>query len=153
MLAFTGSGLLWALQPMYLEYWKMSLWSLLLSVVGVDLVYMVANLFVAQTAKPEMQSTASGILNTVIQLGTCVGLGASSAIAESFSKHDQSKEGLVVGYRAAYWFAIIATSIGVVFSLFLKIGRQGHVKDSGASTSGESTHSIDDKQRAGDNQV
>lgn len=148
MISFTGASLLWALQPMYFSYWKMAFPSLLLSVIGADLLYMVANLFVVHSAPESLQSTAGGVFNTVIQLSTSLALGANSALASGVTGDDHSKEGLLRGYRACYWFAVAATALGVVLAALMKIGVEADLPtvtdEEQASTTSSSTPTVND---------
>ena len=128
LLGFTGSALLFALQPVHMIYWAMSFPSLICSVIGADLCYMVANLFVMQSVPDQLKSTAGGVFNTVIVLGSTIGLGAGAAISDSVKRNmgEGDREFLARGIRAADWFAVGATIVAAGLSLFLSIGTTGH---------------------------
>ncbi|KAF3918744.1 hypothetical protein AA313_de0210233 [Arthrobotrys entomopaga] len=133
MIAFTGSSLLFALQPAHITYWAMSFPSLCLSVVGADLVYMVSNLFVTESVPNNLKSTAGAVFNTVISLANTIGLGAGAAVANSVANKgpnpgESEEDFLVRTFQSAYWFATGATILGTILCFFVKVGRQGHEK-------------------------
>jgi len=110
--------------------------SFCLSVVGADLSYMVANLFVVHAVPDRLQSTAGGVFNTVSNLGGVLGLGASAAIVESIldkgprlgEDHDHFQ---VRAWQGAYWFGTAATALGMGLTLFVHIGKQEGGKKGG----------------------
>ncbi|KAK9319330.1 major facilitator superfamily domain-containing protein [Lipomyces orientalis] len=126
--AFTVSALLWALQPIDLTYWAMAFPAICLSVVGADLAYNVANLHTLSAVPPESQSSASGIFNTVIQLTAAVGIAASTTAVEAAAKRSTHTgvQQLYDSYKAAFWFAVGISGVGLIASLFLKVGTHGH---------------------------
>ncbi|KAK6343264.1 hypothetical protein TWF730_010860 [Orbilia blumenaviensis] len=133
MIAFTGSTLLFALQPANVSYWAMAFPSLCLSVVGADLVYMVSNLFVSESVPNNLKSTAGAVFNTVIALANTIGLGAGAAVANSVANRGahtgESDEAFMVRtFQSAFWFGTAASAIGTILCLFVKVGRQGHEK-------------------------
>ncbi|KAK6525591.1 hypothetical protein TWF281_010647 [Arthrobotrys megalospora] len=133
MVSFTGSTLLFALQPANVSYWAMAFPSLCLSVIGADLVYMVSNLFVSESVPNNLKSTAGAVFNTVIALANTIGLGAGAAVANSVANRgahagESAEEFMVRTYQSAFWFATGAAAIGTILCLFVKVGRQGHEK-------------------------
>ncbi|KAJ6257080.1 hypothetical protein Dda_7965 [Drechslerella dactyloides] len=153
--SFTVSTLLFALQPANVTYWAMAFPSLCLSVVGADLVYMVTNVFVAESVPNKLKSTASAVFNTVIALASTIGLGAGTAVANSIANkgpgHGESSEDFLLRtYQAAFWLATGATGVGTIVCFFTKIGRQGHDKKgdaeeglaSGPNTTGNQTTAV-----------
>ncbi|KAF3124440.1 hypothetical protein TWF703_000429 [Orbilia oligospora] len=133
MVSFTGSTLLFALQPADVSYWAMAFPSLCLSVIGADLVYMVSNLFVSESVPNNLKSTAGAVFNTVIALANTIGLGAGAAVANSVANRgpragESAEDFTVRTYQSAFWFATAATAIATILCLFVKVGRQGHEK-------------------------
>ncbi|KAK7204953.1 major facilitator superfamily domain-containing protein [Myxozyma melibiosi] len=129
-LAFFGSSLLWALQPMHMSYWPMAFPAICLSVVGADLCFNVANLHTLSTVPPESQSTAAGIFNTVMQLAAAIGIAASSTAVDAaynYSTHTGA-ERTYDSYKAAFWFGCGISGVGVIASVFLKVGVTGNQK-------------------------
>ncbi|KAF3917334.1 hypothetical protein ABW21_db0200622 [Orbilia brochopaga] len=134
MVSFTTSALLFALQPAQISYWPMAFPSMCLSVIGADLVYMVANLFVTESVPNNLKSTAGAVFNTVIALANTIGLGAGAAVANSVANKgprvgENAEDFLVRTYQSAFWLATGATAIGTFVCFFVKIGRQGHDKE------------------------
>ncbi|ODV91999.1 hypothetical protein CANCADRAFT_80956 [Tortispora caseinolytica NRRL Y-17796] len=129
MVGFLSAALLWALMPPHLTYWAMAFPSTILSVIGADLMYNVANLHSLSAVPRAHQSTAAGTFNTILALGACIGVSAGSSISDSIvvtSGGNSSVSALVDGYRGAFWFGVGSAGLGLFGSLFLKIGTQGH---------------------------
>ncbi|KAK9494387.1 major facilitator superfamily domain-containing protein [Lipomyces doorenjongii] len=126
--AFTASALLWALQPIDLIYWAMAFPAICLSVVGADLAYNVANMHTLSAVPPESQSSAAGIFNTIIQLTAAVGIAASTTVVQAAAKRSSHTgvRQLYDSYKAAFWFAVGISAVGLICSGFLKVGKQGH---------------------------
>ncbi|KAK9451896.1 major facilitator superfamily-domain-containing protein [Limtongia smithiae] len=128
MLGFLVAALLWALQPLDITYWAMTFPALAIAVVGADFAYNVGNQFSLSAVPPHLKSTAAGIFNVTTQLASSIGVAISTAIVTSKIGNDiehQSREVLHRGYQYAYWFAVAVAALGLVASLFLKVGTQG----------------------------
>ncbi|RKO92584.1 major facilitator superfamily-domain-containing protein [Blyttiomyces helicus] len=110
MAAFTASAVLFALSAPDQSYWSMPLPALLLCVVGADTLYCVSSLFVMTTVRPEDQSVASGVLNTVLSIGVSVALAATSAMAGSQAGPNDTTP--LESYRAAFWTCAGITGLG-----------------------------------------
>ncbi|EHL03841.1 putative Drug resistance protein [Glarea lozoyensis 74030] len=57
------------------RYWSRLFPALVLSVIGADLQFNVANMYVLSSLPSHQQSLAGGIFNTITKVGTAVGLG------------------------------------------------------------------------------
>ncbi|KAK6346918.1 hypothetical protein TWF696_007018 [Orbilia brochopaga] len=153
MASFTGSALLFALQPAQITYWAMAFPSLCLSVVGADLVYMVSNLFVTESVPNNLKSTAGAVFNTVIALANTIGLGAGAAVANSVANKglkigESTEDFLVRSYQSAFWLATGVTAVGTIICFFIKIGRQGHEKEEDNENALELDSKTDEKHDA-----
>ncbi|KAK9462346.1 major facilitator superfamily domain-containing protein [Lipomyces oligophaga] len=137
--AFVVSALLWALQPMHLIYWAMSFPAIVLSVVGADLSFNVANLHTLSSVPPESQSTAAGVFNTVMQLS------ASTVAQTALEKSPHTgRQQTYDSYKAAFWFGVGISACGAVASLFLKVGRTGSKHDVAADDGEDQPDNIGD---------
>ncbi|KAL5343903.1 hypothetical protein BJX70DRAFT_2559 [Aspergillus crustosus] len=72
-----------ALQDPSAVYWRFIFPSLVTNVMGLDLQFNVANMYIMQSLPPHQQSLAAGIFNMFIRLGTTIGLGISTAVYSS----------------------------------------------------------------------
>jgi hypothetical protein len=103
-------------------YWSSGFPSAILAVIGTDFVFTAGTLFVAKLARPEEQSLAGGVFQTMTQLGTSFGLTVSTIVFDRVSRENQNAgdagRAQVKGYEAAQWtcfaFGMAATVIAVL---------------------------------------
>lgn len=128
MLGFTAAALLWSFVQPDTLYWALPFPALIVVVIGADLAYNVANLHALSTVDKSLQSTAAGVFNTTLQLSGTIGLAASAAVVNSVVEGQEtaSKDELMKGYRAGYYFALGISGLGLILSFFLKVGTTGH---------------------------
>jgi len=133
------SPLLFAVIDTSAPYWAYGFPAAVSSVFGADFIFSSGGLFVAKVAKPEEQSVAGGLFNTMTAIGASVGLTASSVILDrtierelgslglpqipssSISSANTPKSALLAGYRAAQWLNFAFVMVGLLLALiFLK---------------------------------
>ncbi|GAB7356859.1 hypothetical protein MBLNU459_g7729t1 [Dothideomycetes sp. NU459] len=130
-LAYTVSFLLAALNRQTSSYWCFCFTSLVLAVIGADVQFNVANIYVMSSLPQEQQSIASSIFQTVSKLCQSVGYGVGTAVFNGV----QAKPRMGGYYRAfpatqpyaaVFWFATACAGLSVVLACFLTIGIQGN---------------------------
>ncbi|KAG9608440.1 major facilitator superfamily transporter, partial [Aureobasidium melanogenum] len=124
LLAFT----LIAVNTIHSSYWAFCFPSFLFAVVGADLEFNVANLYVASSMPVHQQSIAGSIVQTITKLCQSVGFGIGTAVFNAVGR--SAKVGgrwdvATKPYSAVFWFAVAASGISIVFAMFLTIGTQG----------------------------
>jgi MFS family permease len=128
---YTLSCTLIAVNNIHSSYWAFCFPSMLLAVVGADLEFNVANLYVASSMPLHQQSIAGSIVQTVTKLCQSVGFGIGTAIFNAVGRSSNSaREGgrwdvATRPYSAVFWFAAAASGLSIVFAVFLTIGTQG----------------------------
>ncbi|BFZ63793.1 hypothetical protein YB2330_004925 [Saitoella coloradoensis] len=130
---FTIAPMLFALWPRGLIYWAMHFPALCLIVVGADLCFNVANLFIQSSVPPESQALAGGIFNTVTNCATSFGLGLAATVSGSITGDSTDKASLLKGYRGAFWLGTGLSAVGFICCcLFVRVGvaakRRGRVE-------------------------
>ncbi|KAK6004249.1 hypothetical protein QM012_009099 [Aureobasidium pullulans] len=135
LLAFT----LIAVNTVHSSYWAFCFPSFLLAVVGADLEFNVANLYVASSMPVHQQSIAGSIVQTITKLCQSIGFGIGTAVFNavgSSAKPGGRWDVATKPYSAVFWFAAAASGVSIVFAMFLTIGTQGgkekEVEDEGA---------------------
>ncbi len=134
-LGFLAATILWALTPIDVLYWAMPFPAFILVVVGADLSYNVVNMVALTSVPKELQSTASGIFNTLIQLGTAIGLSISSAIVSAmypeYGKPGETTDihKLYHAFKGAFYFAVGCAGAGIILSFFINVGTAGSKHD------------------------
>lgn len=125
---YIAAGVLWSQADVDTLYWAMPFPALILIVIGADAAYNVCNLHALSTVDHTLQSTAGGVFNTFLQLSTAVGLAVASSVvaATQEDQENATKPQLVRAYRSAFYFAIGVSGVGLILSIFLKLGTVGH---------------------------
>ncbi|KAI5357986.1 Putative major facilitator superfamily, MFS transporter superfamily [Septoria linicola] len=135
----------WALNEPNLEqtsdgrcdsYWSFCFPGLILIVVGADLEFNVANMYVMSSMPPSQQSTAGGIFQTVTKLCMAIGLGIATAVFNAEKREptmssywDQETQ----PYAAVFWMATAASALSICLVPFLTLGTQGNRQSSVAA--------------------
>ncbi|KAF2471132.1 uncharacterized protein BDR25DRAFT_223842 [Lindgomyces ingoldianus] len=140
-LAYVISFVLAAVQRNGDSYWAFSFPALCLCVVGADLQFNVANMYVLSSMPPSKQSIAGSLFQTLTRLCSAVGYGIATAIfngvQSSPARSGYYANNAVEPYAATFWFSAGAAALGVLFVPWLKIGTQGHQGDKGRLTEKE----------------
>ncbi|KAL4943224.1 hypothetical protein BDV06DRAFT_221466 [Aspergillus oleicola] len=118
-----------AVQGPKASYWAFIFPSLVTNVLGLDLQFNVANMYVMQSLPSAQQSLAAGIFNMFIRLGTTIGLGISTAVYSSILAQEDVKvedeRDEFRPFRAAFYVSAALAVMACLFVPFLRIGRQG----------------------------
>ncbi|MCJ1285540.1 hypothetical protein MMC26_004880 [Xylographa opegraphella] len=122
---YTVSFLLLALQRRDSSYWAFIFPSLILMVIGADLEFNVANMYVMSALPAHQQSIAGGIFQTLTRLALTVGLGIATAVYNSVASSPQSAQNPLKPYTAVYWAACGLAATSVCLVPFLTIETQG----------------------------
>ncbi len=136
--AYVACFILLAVNRKSSSYWSFCFPGLVLVVVGADLKFNVANMYVASTMAPQNQSVAGAIMQTLAKLSQSVGLGVTTAVFDAVQARPRMGtsywDTASQPYAACMWFAAAATAVGLLLTLFITLGTQG-----GGSTDKEKT--------------
>ncbi|KKA18857.1 MFS multidrug transporter [Rasamsonia emersonii CBS 393.64] len=105
------------------SYWAFIFPALILVVVGADIEFNVANMYVMSSLPPSDQSLAGGIFNTVTKLCNNISLGISTAVYNAV--RDQNSGNAIRPYLATFWFSAVIAGLSMFMVPFLKLGTQG----------------------------
>lgn len=127
-----AAPLLMALADPSQSYWSSVFLGNLLSPIGADGLFTIANLLVTSVFPENTQALAGGVYNTVAQIGRSLIVAVVALVAENVTAHSavedkKSPDALMEGYRAAFWFmfASSAASLFISFWGLQKIGKVG----------------------------
>ena len=131
--SYALSFLLLALNRTSSSYWAFCFPSFLFMVVGADLEFNIANMYVMTSLPADQQGIAGGILQTCTRLFTTIGFGIITAIFDSVARHPSfkgyfSSSPSSQAYSAAFFYATACTAVSVVLVVFLTINTQGGTK-------------------------
>ncbi|CDK29603.1 unnamed protein product [Kuraishia capsulata CBS 1993] len=130
-LGFLGGAIVWETMDIHRSYWLGPFWAFSFTVIGGDISYNVANMVTLSSVSRELQSSASGVFNTVMQFAGIIGLAISSALVGARNPYygtpeqDQHIPELFDGFKNAYLLAIGCGSVAVFLACFLKVGKSG----------------------------
>lgn len=126
--AYTISFTLLAMNRQQDSYWKFCFPAFLFGVIGADLEFNVANMYVMSSLPKAQQSIAGGIFQTVTKLCMTLGLGIATALYTTMEK-DPSLESYwdpaTQPFTATFWLAAASAGTSVCLVPFLTIGTQG----------------------------
>ncbi|KAJ5495017.1 hypothetical protein N7539_000133 [Penicillium diatomitis] len=102
------------------SYWRCAFIVACLNPIAADALFTVSNILIADLFPPETQGLAGGVFNTVSQVGKSFGLTFVELISNVVSdakvdpRHRYEPEGLMVGYRATFWFLLAVNVISLI---------------------------------------
>lgn len=134
-IAYCAACLCLALNTRETSYWALCFPAFLLLVVGADIEFNVANMYVMSSMPASQQSIAGGIFQTVAKLAMSVGLGLATAVFSSVER----KPGLsgywdeaTQPYAATLWVSVACAGVSVCLVPFLTLGTQGGREEGGS---------------------
>ncbi|KAJ6611903.1 major facilitator superfamily domain-containing protein [Mycena sp. CBHHK59/15] len=149
----TLAPLLFALVRPSAPYWAFGFPAAVCSVVGADFVFAAGTLFVAGACAPGEQSVAGGVFQTMTQLGTSLGVTASTIVFNRVQERAMRQgEDALGAYHASMWagcgFGVLATLLALVF--FRGVGTIGHAPPPGAESGrAEEKDDVREQEREG----
>ncbi|KAK0627672.1 major facilitator superfamily-domain-containing protein [Immersiella caudata] len=124
--SYVASNVLLAVMQPNSPYWAFIFPSLILSVVGADFQFNVANMYVMQSLPSHQQAMAGGIFNTIFRLGMAVSLGISTAVYTTAKGAPQALADPMWPYAKAFQTSIGMSAASFLFLPFVRLGTQGH---------------------------
>ena len=110
------------------SYWPFCFPAFCIVVIGADLEFNVANMYVMSSMAPSQQSVAGGIFQTVAKLCMTLGFGIATAIFNSVQQNptlasywDEATQ----PYTATFWYSVACAALSLCLVPFLTIGTQG----------------------------
>lgn len=126
--AYAVAFLLFACNRYSSSYWSFCFPGLALSVIGADLEFNVANMYVMSSMPPSQQSTAGGIFQAVTKLCMTIGMGIATAVFNAVEKKPTMSsywDTDTQPYAATFWMGTGACVVGTCLVPFLTLGTQG----------------------------
>jgi MFS family permease len=141
--------LLFAFAPIDANYWAYIFPAMLGSTIGVDITFIVSNVFITTNVARERQGISGALISSLLFVGISFFLGlADLAVSE-----DETRGG-TQGHKVAFWFATACSAVVLLIFSSIKIGKaeseltveermqrdaRGGQKQSGPATQTEST--------------
>ena len=115
--AFTVGTILIATAPVGQTYWAQSFVCMVVITWGMDMSFPAATLILSDAVPKEHQGIAASLINTVVNYSISLALGFSGTIEGRVSHGGRTPEDLLLGFRAAWYFAIGISGFGLFLSL------------------------------------
>ncbi|KAF8578497.1 MFS general substrate transporter [Ramaria rubella] len=117
ILMLVGS-ILFALADTPEKYWSYMLPAMIISLIGVGMAYVGANIFIMAGAHAYIQGVVGAMMNTAFQLGATVGLAVITAVTLGVNKHQPSDLlSQHKGYEASFWSLLAMHGAVIIMSL------------------------------------
>ncbi|KAL2272062.1 hypothetical protein VTJ83DRAFT_1433 [Remersonia thermophila] len=123
LLILSGCGflictLLFALAPANAGFWAYIFPAMLGSTLGVDIAFIVTNVFITTNVARERQGIAGALINSLLFVGISFFLGlADLAVAE------EEHRGGTLGHKVAFWFAVACSTVVLIIFSTIKLGK------------------------------
>lgn len=115
---FLACCLLFALVPDHASYWAFIFPAMVGSTIGVDITFIVSNVFITTNVARERQGIAGALINSLLFVGISFFLGlADLAVAED------EKRGGTEGHKVAFWFATACAAVVMVIFATIDLGK------------------------------
>jgi MFS family permease len=115
MLAFLTGSILLATTPIHQIYWAQSFVSIVVMPWGMDMSFPAATILLSNKMRREEQGVAASLVSTVVNYSISIGLGLAGTIDSRVG--GEGEEGLLRGYRAAWYLGIGLAGLGVLTAL------------------------------------
>ncbi|KAH7328302.1 major facilitator superfamily domain-containing protein [Stachybotrys elegans] len=125
-LAYVAGSVLLSQQEADSFYWAFAFPSLVVTVIGADFHFNVANMYVMTSLPSHQQSLAGGIFNMLVRLSTTIGIGISTAVYSSIQATQGAQGDEFTAYRGAFYVSVGIASLACLFLPFLRLGTQGN---------------------------
>ena len=110
--------LLFAFMPSDANFWAWVFPAMLGATLGVDITFVVSNVFITTNIARHRQGLAGGLINSLLFLGISFFLGLSDlAVSED------EKRGGKEGHKVAFWFATACAAVVLLIFMTLKVGK------------------------------
>jgi len=115
---FLACCLLFAFAPIDANYWAYIFPAMVGSTIGVDITFIVSNVFITTNVARERQGIAGALINSLLFVGISFFLGlADLAVSE-----DENRGG-TLGHKVAFWFAVACSAVVLLIFATIKLGK------------------------------
>jgi MFS family permease len=115
---FLACTLLFALVPVDANYWAFIFPAMLGATIGVDITFIVSNVFITTNVARERQGIAGALINSLLFVGISFFLGlADLAVSED------EKRGGPEGHKVAFWFATACSAVVMLIFATIDLGK------------------------------
>lgn len=105
-------------------YWAYVFPAMVCSTIGVDITFNVTNVFITTSLPARLQSTAGGVINSLLYLGMAFWLGVGElAVSATVMQRGEGEVSLVSQYRIGFWTAVGLAGVALVLMVTVRMGK------------------------------
>lgn len=124
MTAFCVGNILLATMPIHQTYWAQTFVSNVITPWGMDMSFPSATLILSNSMPKRHQGIAASLVATVVNYSISIGLGIGGTVESHVNEGGLTPEGLLKGYRGAWYSGIGLSGCGILLSLYFIV--HGH---------------------------
>lgn len=126
-------------------YWAYVFPAMICGTIGVDITFNITNVFITTAMPRRLQSTAGGVINSLLYLGMAFWLGVGELAVSTTVEMREEEVSLVDQYRIGFWTAVGLAAVALLLSATVRMGKASAAltADEKADIQGESTESTE----------
>jgi len=118
-LGHLASVLFFAVAPQNPNYWAFVFPAMIGATVGIDITFVVSNVFITTSVPKHEQGVAGALINSLLFLGISFFLGIADVVVASVS---DMGVGLRKSYQAAFWLGVGCAGVAIAAIMCTRIG-------------------------------
>jgi MFS family permease len=122
-LGHVASVLFFALAPPHPNYWAFIFPAMIGATVGIDITFVVSNIFITKSLPQHQQGVAGALINSLLFLGISFFLGVADIVVAAVEKSRKGDVDLRKSYQAAFWFGVACAGVAIASVIFTRIGK------------------------------
>ena len=139
-------------------YWAYVFPAMICGTIGVDITFNVTNVFLTTAMPSRLQSTASGVLNSLLYLGIAFWLGVGElAVSSTVRSKGEGEVSVEEQHRIGFWTGVGLAGVALLIAVTTKMGKAeaGLTADEKAELDRglAPSRSAEDKSKRGDQNV
>lgn len=105
-------------------YWAYVFPAMLCGTIGVDITFNITNVFITTAMPAKLQSTAGGVINSLLYLGMAFWLGVGElAVSSTVMTKGEENVGLGQQYRIGFWTGTGLAGVALILVATIKMGK------------------------------
>lgn len=105
-------------------YWAYVFPAMICGTIGVDITFNITNVFITTSLPARLQSTAGGVINSLLYLGMAFWLGVGEmAVSTTVLQRGEENVGVEKQYRIGFWTGIGLAGVALLLVATIRMGK------------------------------